>query len=154
LLKWTEILNEAINYIENNLNEKIDYKEVAKQIHCSLSKFQQMFTLLTDMPVSEYVRRRRMSEAARELRESDIEIYLTNNVFVPPLQYNQFSHLNDFQYNQLLYSMFLSISLSFTPVIIINNLLRKNLAENYVHARLFFIRVYFAFIQYFVKRIF
>ena len=67
-------MNEAINYIEDNLTEKIDYKNAARVSCCSPGKFQQLFLFVTDITVSEYVRRRRMTLAAEELMKSDIKV--------------------------------------------------------------------------------
>jgi AraC-like DNA-binding protein len=73
-MQWAEKINDAIDYIENHLNDKIDYSEAARISCCSINKFQRLFLFLTDMSISEYVRRRRMSEAAWDLRDSDIKI--------------------------------------------------------------------------------
>lgn len=73
-MEWVENLNESINYIEEHLHEKIDYNQVAKKACCSLTKFQRLFLFATDVTVSEYVRCRRMTLAARELINSDIKI--------------------------------------------------------------------------------
>ncbi|MCL2774709.1 MAG: AraC family transcriptional regulator [Oscillospiraceae bacterium] len=73
-MNWSENINEAIDYIENNLTEKIDYNKAARISCCSLNKFQRLFLFVTDINVSEYVRRRRMTLAAEELMKSDIKI--------------------------------------------------------------------------------
>jgi len=73
-LKWTERMNDAIAYIENNLYDKIDYTEAARICCCSLNRFQTLFHFFSDMTLSEYVRQRRMSLAAEELYNSDIKV--------------------------------------------------------------------------------
>jgi|GEM_PF-1722597 len=73
-MNWSEKINEAIEYIEDNLTEKIDYKKAARITYCSLNKFQRLFLFVTDINVSEYVRRRRMTLAAEELMKSDIKV--------------------------------------------------------------------------------
>ena len=73
-MNWSEQINEAIEYIENNLTEKIDYNKAARITYCSLNKFQRLFLFVTDINVSEYVRRRRMTLAAEELMKSDIKV--------------------------------------------------------------------------------
>jgi len=67
-------INEAIEYIENNLTEKIEYTKAARISCCSLNKFQRLFLFATEITISEYVRRRRMTLAAEELLKSDIKV--------------------------------------------------------------------------------
>ncbi len=73
-MKWLENMNNAIDYIENNLQEKMDYEKVAQAACCSVYHFQRMFSFITNIPLSEYVRRRKMTLAAFELQNSDIKI--------------------------------------------------------------------------------
>ena len=60
-------LNEIIEYIEQNLEEKIDYKELAKMIGVNEYTFQRVFSLITNISISEYIRNRRLSNAGQEL---------------------------------------------------------------------------------------
>lgn len=73
-MEWLDKMNDAIRYIESHIEEKIDYTKVANIACCSLSRFQRMFTFVTDISISEYIRRRRMSLSAGELLNSDIKI--------------------------------------------------------------------------------
>ena len=73
-MEWLNKMNDAIQYVENHLEEKIDYPEVARIACCSLSRFQRMFTFVTDITIAEYVRCRRMALSARGLLSSDIKI--------------------------------------------------------------------------------
>lgn len=73
-MEWLSKMNNAIDYIEANITEKVDYVKTAKIACCSLSRFQNMFLFLTDIPLSEYVRRRRMALSANEVINSDIKI--------------------------------------------------------------------------------
>ncbi len=61
-------MNRAMNYIEQNLSKKIDAKEVAKLACCSEYHFPRMFSSITGFTLSEYIRRRRLSQAACELQ--------------------------------------------------------------------------------------
>lgn len=70
-MEWVERLNNAINYIEKHLTKEIDYDEVAKIACCSTYHFQRMFAYMADIPLSEYIRRRRMSRAAVELQNGE-----------------------------------------------------------------------------------
>jgi AraC-like DNA-binding protein len=67
-------MNAALGYVEAHIGEKIDYGEAARIACCSLSRFQRMFTFVTDISIAEYVRCRRMALAAEELMRSDIRI--------------------------------------------------------------------------------
>lgn len=71
---WLENMNSAMDYIENNLQDKMDYEMIAKTAYCSVYHFQRMFTFMTDVTLSEYVRRRKMTLAAFELQNSEIKI--------------------------------------------------------------------------------
>lgn len=67
-MEWIERLNSAMQYLEEHLTEEIDYEQVARVACCSSYHFQRMFTYMADLPLSEYLRRRRMSVAAAELQ--------------------------------------------------------------------------------------
>lgn len=67
-------MNDAMRYIEENLTNEIDFKEAARIAHCSEYHFKRMFSFLAGIPLSEYIRRRRMSLAAFELINSNIKI--------------------------------------------------------------------------------
>ncbi|MNO31010.1 hypothetical protein D3C76_209600 [compost metagenome] len=57
-MTWVERMNKALDYIENNLCEDIDITQAAKIACCSNSSFQRMFSIIADVPLSEYIRRR------------------------------------------------------------------------------------------------
>lgn len=67
-------LNKALDYIEKNLTNDIDFKKVSKLALCSEYHFKRMFSFLTGVTLSEYIRRRRLSLAAFELISSGIRI--------------------------------------------------------------------------------
>jgi AraC family transcriptional regulator len=66
-MEWSERMNAAIAYIEDNLAGEIDYDEAAKLACCSLFHFQRMFFAIIGVTPAEYARRRRLTLAAREL---------------------------------------------------------------------------------------
>ena len=68
-MEWIERLNSAINYIEEHISDNIDMDKVAKLACCSTYHFQRMFAYMADVPLSEYIRRRRMSLAAVDLQD-------------------------------------------------------------------------------------
>jgi AraC family transcriptional regulator len=73
-MEWIERLNEAINYMEEHMTEEIDYEQVAKIACCSSYHFQRMFAYLANVPLSEYIRRRRMSLAVADLQRGEEKI--------------------------------------------------------------------------------
>ena len=73
-MEWIERFNNVINYIEENITQQIDYEEIAKIACCSSYHFQRMFTYMAGIPLSEYIRKRKMSLAAVDLQSGDERI--------------------------------------------------------------------------------
>ncbi|GED70377.1 putative HTH-type transcriptional regulator YdeE [Brevibacillus reuszeri] len=69
-----EYMNGAMNYVEENLTNEIDFKEVARIACCSEYHFKRMFSFLSGIPLSEYIRRRRMTLAAFDLKNSKMRV--------------------------------------------------------------------------------
>ncbi|MCY7765291.1 helix-turn-helix transcriptional regulator, partial [Bacillus inaquosorum] len=67
-------MNRALTYIEENLTNDIDFKEVAKIAFCSDYHFKRMFSFLAGISLSEYIRRRRLTLAAFELKDSNVKV--------------------------------------------------------------------------------
>ncbi|WHX90359.1 AraC family transcriptional regulator [Peribacillus simplex] len=67
-------MNGAIKFIEENLTNEIDFKEVARLAYCSEYHFKRMFSFLAGISLSEYIRRRRLSLAAFELKDNNIKV--------------------------------------------------------------------------------
>lgn len=73
-MKWLENLSNAIEYIESNLDKDISIDAAAQIACCSAYYFQRVFTYVAGISLSEYIRRRRMSQAAFELQKSDKKV--------------------------------------------------------------------------------
>lgn len=73
-MDWLERMNNAMGYVETHLSEDIDFDQVAKIACCSTYHFQRMFSFITSVPLSEYIRRRRLTLAAFELQQSDAKV--------------------------------------------------------------------------------
>ncbi len=73
-MEWIERLNSAIDYIEENLTESIDYEQLGRIACCSSYHFQRMFSYMAGMPLSEYIRKRKMSLAAVDLQGGNAKI--------------------------------------------------------------------------------
>ncbi|MFE4704303.1 GyrI-like domain-containing protein [Peribacillus simplex] len=67
-------MNGAIKFIEENLTDEIDFKEVARLAYCSEYHFKRMFSFLAGISLSEYIRRRRLTLAAFELKDNNIKV--------------------------------------------------------------------------------
>ncbi len=73
-MDWLVKMNSAIDYIEANLEGEIDFNIVAMKACCSSYNFQRMFSFITDTTLAEYIRRRRLTQAALELQNSNVKV--------------------------------------------------------------------------------
>ncbi|HBF65622.1 MAG TPA: AraC family transcriptional regulator, partial [Clostridium sp.] len=67
-------MNYAMAYIEEHLTEEIDYSEISRIAYCSEYHFKRMFSFLSGITLSEYIRRRRLTLAALDLKDRDLRI--------------------------------------------------------------------------------
>lgn len=78
-MDWITGMQKAIDYIEANLTEEIDYEKVAAESFSSSYHFQRVFGILCGYTLGEYIRLRRLSLAGAELangKEKVIDIAL------------------------------------------------------------------------------
>ena len=73
-MDWIIGIQHAIDYIEDNLTETIDYEEVAKQCYSSSYHFQRVFSILCGFTLGEYIRNRRLTLAGRELATTNAKV--------------------------------------------------------------------------------
>ncbi|MCG8481841.1 MAG: AraC family transcriptional regulator [Clostridia bacterium] len=73
-MEYLERLNQAINYIEENLSLTVSYEHAAQIACCSTFHFQRMFSYIAGVPLSEYIRRRRMTLAAFDLQTENMKV--------------------------------------------------------------------------------
>ena len=73
-MDWTMGLQKAIDYIEDNLTETIDYEMIAAQSFSSSYHFQRVFSILCGFTIGEYIRNRRLSLAGTELATSNAKV--------------------------------------------------------------------------------
>ena len=64
-------LNLALKYIEDNLTDEINMEEAAKKACCSPYYFQRIFSYMSGMTLSEYIRKRKMSMAAVDIQNGE-----------------------------------------------------------------------------------
>lgn len=55
------VFNDVIKMIEKNICDDINYEEIARGMGVSVFHFQRLFSLLTGVPIAEYIRCRRMT---------------------------------------------------------------------------------------------
>ena len=70
-MDWVRTVNDAIEYMEENLTEDITLADISKAVNLSAFHFQRAFSLLTGMTPAEYLRTRRLSQAGSELVKGD-----------------------------------------------------------------------------------
>lgn len=73
-MEWVDRLNEAIGYIEEHLTEELDYAQLGRIACCSAYHFERMFAYMAGVPLSEYIRRRKMSLAAADLQGKGMKV--------------------------------------------------------------------------------
>ncbi|MCD7035187.1 AraC family transcriptional regulator [Metabacillus sp. GX 13764] len=80
-MDWLDRMNAVLDYIEDHLEQDIDYKRLARIALCSEFHFSRMFASLTGFSLSEYIRRRRLTLAAFDLQKSDLRILEVANKY-------------------------------------------------------------------------
>ena len=69
-----KLFNDTVNYIETVLDGEIDEKKMSSLSGYSYPMFSRLFSMLTEITLSEYIRTRRLTEAAIDLRDTDEKI--------------------------------------------------------------------------------
>jgi AraC family transcriptional regulator len=73
-MNWIESISEAIDYIEENLEEDLKIDDIASKAFISTFYFQKAFSLLCGFSVGEYIRNRRLANAGNDLLTTDEKI--------------------------------------------------------------------------------
>lgn len=71
---WIEMLQRAIDYVEEHLLEDIHFDDVAKKVNMSPYEFHRAFSFMSGMTLNTYIRSRRLSLAGQELIDTDKKI--------------------------------------------------------------------------------
>lgn len=69
-----KVLNEIIEYIEKNLEDKIDYTKIASFMGTNEYTMKRIFSLISNITITEYVRNRRLSNAGFDLYKGNEKI--------------------------------------------------------------------------------
>lgn len=67
-------LNEITEYIDNNLEDDINYEKLAKMLGVNVYTMQRLFTMIAGLSLSDYIRRRRLSNAGFDLYEGKYKV--------------------------------------------------------------------------------
>jgi AraC family transcriptional regulator len=67
-------MTEVIDYIEEYITEDFNLNDVAKIVCCNAYQFGRIFSYVVSVPLSEYIRNRRLSLAALELQSGEVKV--------------------------------------------------------------------------------
>ena len=73
-MNYYERVQQAVDYIEERLEDEFELAEVARAAYMSMSNLYRLFFSLVGFPVKESVRLRSMSEAAELIREEGVSV--------------------------------------------------------------------------------
>ena len=73
-MEWLTSIRTAIDYMEEHLKDNISAQDVADQVYLSPFFFQRGFSLMTGYGIGEYIRNRRLYQAAVDLKETDDKV--------------------------------------------------------------------------------
>lgn len=73
-MDWQKGINAAVDYIENNLTGIIELKTAARYVGCSSWEFQRIFSFLAHIPLSDYIRQRKLTLAAQDICKRNAKI--------------------------------------------------------------------------------
>ena len=74
MLNTLDRLNAVVDYVEENITEKLDLNHLAGIACYSLHDFQRMFIFIAEMSVVEYIRKRRLTLAGLDLRDNNAKV--------------------------------------------------------------------------------
>ena len=73
-MEWLTCIRTAIDYMESHLEDNISAQDVANQVYVSPFFLQRGFSLMTGYGVGEYLRNRRLYQAALDLQKTDDKV--------------------------------------------------------------------------------
>lgn len=80
-MEWMDNLNGIMAYVESRLDGDLDPEEIGRRAMCPFAMFQRVFAIIANISFAEYVRNRRLTRAAHELR------YTKNRIIDIALRY-------------------------------------------------------------------
>ncbi len=77
-----EKIKEVIDYIEENITEEISCDVLAAKMNLSVYEFRRIFSFIVGCPISNYIRKRRLSLAACEiLSDNDVDLSILSQKY-------------------------------------------------------------------------
>ena len=73
-MDWLQRMNSVIGHIEENLTQPIQYESLSRIVGCSVYEFSRIFSFMTGMSISEYIRRRKLSQAVFDIQSGNDKI--------------------------------------------------------------------------------
>lgn len=73
-MDWLKGMNSVIEYIEENLTQPIRYESLSQIVGCSVYEFSRIFSFMAGISISEYIRRRRLSQAVFDIQSGSEKI--------------------------------------------------------------------------------
>lgn len=73
-MNWINNMNNALEYIESNLDRNITLDEIAKIAYSSKFHFNRTFSILTGMNLFDYIRCRRLTVCVKDLKDKDSKV--------------------------------------------------------------------------------
>ncbi len=67
-------LNEITKYIDNNLEENINYEVLAKMLGVNVYTMRRLFAMVSGISLAEYIRKRKLSSAGYDLYQSNLKV--------------------------------------------------------------------------------
>ena len=71
MMEWLKGMNQVMEYIEENLTGEIKHQSLARIVGCSEYEFSRIFSFMTGQSISEYIRRRRLSQSVFDIQNSE-----------------------------------------------------------------------------------
>ena len=62
-----KVLNEMIDYIEQNLEQKIEYRSLSQIMGINENTMQRLFSIICECSIADYIRNRRLTKAGADL---------------------------------------------------------------------------------------
>ena len=73
-MEWSICIEKSIEYIENNLENNITVLDVANHVYISPFFLQRGFSIIVGYGIGEYIRNRRLFQAALDLKNKDVKV--------------------------------------------------------------------------------
>jgi len=73
-MDWLRGMNAVVEHIDENLTQAIQYESLSRIVGCSVYEFSRIFAFLAGVSISEYIRRRRLSQAVFDIQNGNDKI--------------------------------------------------------------------------------